>query len=134
MVSCGPNDYNQPAMAALMASSHYNMAKAQEELGQTQLAQEDMQKGIGYLTKAFDNRRDLKDRLLQAEIEADYSLLVRKDYQAAVRRYQSITQFSEASLLKMALRAHWMLAGIECGDWGAAQSADFGVPSPSPIR
>lgn len=110
---------------ALLASSHYNMAKSQEELGLADLAKQDMRKAIGYLTKAFDDRRDLKDRLLQAEIEADYSLLVRKDFSAAVRRYQSITQFSEASLLKMALRAHWMLAGIECGDWGAAQATDF---------
>lgn len=118
---------------ALLASAHYNMAKTQEEIGQTEIAKANMQKAIGYLTKAFDDRRELNDRLLQAEIEADYSLLVRKDFPAAVRRYQAITQFSEASLLKMALRAHWMLAGIECGDWGAASSDDF-KPSPALAR
>ncbi|PQO28653.1 VWA domain-containing protein [Bremerella cremea] len=117
----------------LLASAHYNMAKTQEEIGETNSAKENMQYAIGYLTKAFDGRRELNDRLLQAEIEADYSLLVRKDYAAAVRRYQSITEFSEASLLKMALRAHWMLAGIECGDWGAASSKDF-KPSPAAAR
>ncbi len=110
---------------ALLASANYNLAKTREEQGQADQAKSAMQDAIGYLTKAFDARRQLNDRLLQAEIEADHSLLVRKDYEAAVRRYESITQFSEASLLKMALRAHWMLAGIECGDWGAAQAEDF---------
>jgi len=110
---------------ALMASASYNLAKTREEQGLSAEAKADMQHAIGYLTKAFDGRRQLSDRLLQAEIEADHSLLVRKDYPAAVRRYQSITQFSEASLLKMALRAHWMLAGVQCGDWGASEATNF---------
>ncbi|WP_207395120.1 vWA domain-containing protein [Bremerella alba] len=110
---------------SLLASANYNLAKTREEQGQATQAKSDMQDAIGYLTKAFDGRRQLNDRLLQAEIEADHALLVRKDFPAAVRRYQSITQFSEASLLKMALRAHWMLAGVQCGDWGASDADDF---------
>lgn len=110
---------------ALLASASYNLAKTREEQGLATDAKSDMQNAIGYLTKAFDGRRQLNDRLLQAEIEADHALLVRKDFPAAVRRYQSITEFSEASLLKMALRAHWMLAGVQCGDWGASESKDF---------
>ncbi|PQO26414.1 hypothetical protein C5Y96_20500 [Blastopirellula marina] len=110
---------------ALLASASYNLAKTREEQGNADEAKGDMHSAIGYLTKAFDGRRQLNDRLLQAEIEADHALLVRKDFDAAVRRYQSITEFSEASLLKMALRAHWMLAGVQCGDWGASQATDF---------
>ncbi|QDU75914.1 hypothetical protein Pan97_29580 [Bremerella volcania] len=110
---------------ALLASANYNLAKTREEQGLAADAKSDMQDAIGYLTKAFDGRRQLNDRLLQAEIEADHALLVRKDFPAAVRRYQSITEFSEASLLKMALRAHWMLAGVQCGDWGASEATDF---------
>ena len=92
-----------------------------------------MQKAIIYLTKAYDARRDLNDRLLQAEIEADYALLVQGDFPVAVQRYQQITQFSEASSLRMALRAHWMLAGIQCGDWGAAKTEKF-QPNPRLAR
>jgi len=115
---------------SLLASANYNLAKTREEQGQVDQAKSAMTRAIGYLTKAFDGRRQLNDRLLQAEIEADHALLVRKDYPAAVRRYQAITEFSEASQLKMALRAHWMLAGVQCGDWGASQAEDFQPSTP----
>lgn len=118
---------------ALLASANFNLAKTKEVQGSAAEGKADMQSALAYLNKAFDGRRQLNDRLLQAEIEADHLLLVRKDFPAAVRRYEAITQFSEASLLKMALRAHWMLAGIECGDWGASQSETF-EPDPQVAR
>lgn len=118
---------------ALLASANYNLAKTQEEEGDVDAARIQMQKAIAYLSKAYDARRSLNDRLLQAEIEADYALLVRKDFLAAVRRYQEIAEFSEASKLKMSLRSHWMLAGLQCGDWGASAATDF-QPDPAQAR
>jgi len=110
---------------SLLGSAHFNLAKTKEEQGNLAAGKEDMGKAIAYLKKAFEQRRNLKDRLLQAEIEADHALFVRNDFPSAVRRYQEITKYSEASLLHMALRSHWMLAGIQLGDWGSAKSSDF---------
>jgi len=109
----------------LSASAHFNLAKVHEVQGQLTDAKKQMSNAIVYLKKAFDGRRAINDRLLQTEIEADHALLVRRDFSAAQRRYKEIAEFTEASQLHMALRAHWMLAGIECGDWGAAESKDF---------
>lgn len=117
----------------LLASAHFNSARTGEELGQLEEGKSHMAKARVYLNRAFDARRDIKDRLLQAEIEADHLLLIRKDIPAAVRRYEMITSFSESSPLRLALRAHWMLAGIQAGDWGASEHPEF-QPAPAAAK
>jgi tetratricopeptide (TPR) repeat protein len=67
-----------------------------------------------------ESRRNLSPSM-QLEVEADEALLVRGDYVTAVEKYQELA--AEDQPLASQLRAHWMLAGLHSGDWGASEWA-----------
>ncbi|MBI2479990.1 MAG: hypothetical protein HYV60_15570 [Planctomycetia bacterium] len=49
-------------------------------------------------------------------------MLVKKDYEAAIRVYQQLAEIKSDSKLHAALRAQWMLAGIRSGDWNVPEN------------
>jgi len=64
-----------------------------------------------------------KDDPARTEIQAEYALLVNKDYKRAVELYSQLIQDKSQKGGRFGLRAHWMLAGIHLGDWGAISYA-----------
>ena len=56
---------------------------------------------------------------VKSELLADYNLLYRKDYEEAAKHYEQLARSMDSTGLHTMLRAHWMLAGIYSGDWGA---------------
>jgi hypothetical protein len=105
----------------LLASCRYNQAKILEAAGQMDEAKDRFARSMDSLKEAYRLRNQLVDRLTRLEVEADYGLMVAKDYPAAIKAYEQIVSFSEASPLQTALRAHWMLAGIYKGAWDIAR-------------
>ncbi len=105
----------------LLASCQYNQAKIHEESGRTDEAKLRFQRSIGSIKQAYRLRSQLVDRLTRFEVEADHALMVAKDYASAIESYEQIVNFSEASPVQPALRAHWMLAGIYNGAWDVAK-------------
>ncbi len=101
----------------LQASAAYNLAKLQERRGNLQAATEQQQTMAASLKEAFRLRTQLVDRLLRLEVQADHALMVSHDPVEAAARYAEIVQFAEASPLRPALRAHWMLLAIHAGAW-----------------
>lgn len=53
-----------------------------------------------------------KDDLLRWEIEADHAWVVNSDDTAAINGYRQILESTKAKHSRVALRAHWMLAGF----------------------
>jgi tetratricopeptide (TPR) repeat protein len=100
-----------------MASAAYNLAKLHERSGDSDQARLNQQQALSSLKEAFRLRTQLVDRLTRLEVQADHALMVTRDIEEAVRLYEEILQFSEASPLRPALRAHWMLMGIHLGAW-----------------
>ena len=56
-----------------------------------------------------------EDDPLRWEIEADHAWVVNSDYTAAISGYQRILKSIDAKHSRIALRAHWMLAGLMLG-------------------
>src|SRR6185436_5754373 len=74
------------------------------------------------IKRAYQKREDSQVDLVKVEIEADYNLIVKKDFAGAITLYESLATAPHDSTLHTALRAHWMLAGIYSGDWGVDAS------------
>ncbi len=111
----------------LAASCAFNLANLKERRGDLTAAQESYQHAIDALNEAYRLRVQLVDRLTRLEVEADHALLVEHDFPAAIKLYEEIVQFSEASPVRPALRAHWMLTGIYSGAWQRPQADDSNV-------
>lgn len=109
---------------SLLASCQFNLAKALESNGQSDLAKEKFQESTNAIKEAYFlvERRPGND-IADLEVKADYELLVRRNYEAALKLYSQIAGSNQDSPAHEALRAHWMLAGIRSGDWGAAEKA-----------
>ncbi|MEM9364856.1 MAG: vWA domain-containing protein [Planctomycetota bacterium] len=101
----------------LLSNVAYNQAMAAYQEGQNEKAKKLFQESRAALRTAVDRLRDVDSKALQAEIQADYTLLVRRDPQGAARLYESMTQSSMPRDTQR--RAHWMLVGLYVGDWGA---------------
>ena len=52
------------------------------------------------------------DDALRLEVEADYAWFVKADVASAIKSYQRILETTAAQFPRVALRAHWMLAGF----------------------
>jgi tetratricopeptide (TPR) repeat protein len=118
---------------ALRASCLYNQANLQEGRGRLEEAKALMAQSNDAIKEAYRLRSQIVDRLARLEVEADYALLVAKDYPAAISAYEQIVSFSEASPIQSALRAHWMLAGIYNGAWDIAKH-DASVANPDKAK
>ncbi len=117
----------------LRASCLYNQAKIQEGRGKLDEAKALIQRSNDAIKDAYRLRSQIVDRLSRLEVEADYALMVAKDYPGAISAYEQIVSFSEASPVQTALRAHWMLAGIYNGAWDIAKN-DSTVANPEKAK
>jgi tetratricopeptide (TPR) repeat protein len=110
-------DPRNPFTHMLLASCYFNKAKALGSQGQNAERQKMHDQLTEALKRAYRERDNSTIALLKIEIEADYNLLVKKDYAEAIRLYEVLATAPNDAKLHTALRAHWMLAGIFSGDW-----------------
>jgi tetratricopeptide (TPR) repeat protein len=116
-------DARNPFIHQLLASCYYNLASATRDEGDQESAASYSAKYVASLNRDYRDRSRIKWPVLRKEIEADFQLLVRKDYDEAIRLYRELADNLSANPLGTSQRAHWMLAGILAGDWGVAESA-----------
>lgn len=103
-------DAKNPFIHAMLANCHFN-------LGKTDQTGEHYEKCLKSLETAYDLRHNASSDAVRLEVEADYALLVERDVAEAISIYEMTLLEPERRLgLRRALRAHWMLAGIHCGD------------------
>jgi hypothetical protein len=112
-----------PFAQMVLASCLFNQAERLSQEGKQQEVEAKLQKFSEALKRAYRLRDDTRLKHLQAEIEADYQLLIKKDHVEAIKIYESLAQATRDTKLHVALRAHWMLAGIFSGDWNVDPSA-----------
>jgi len=114
------SDPRNPIVSWLRSNVAYNLAaqafKTSDESEGNRLTQQMKDS----LNRAYADRGRIKAKSLATEVEADYSLLVRRDVEAAVTGYTAMTDMSQPSATR--LRGHWMLSGIYAGDWGVDES------------
>ncbi len=107
-------DGDNPLVQALLASAYYNQAELDQSGANIKLCYE-----------AIERAHQLRDKALhqciRQEVEADYALLVAKDYQLAIDKYTELAHGESGATLNSSLRAHWMLVGIYSGDWNVPQ-------------
>jgi len=115
-------DQQNPLAYLLLANCCFDQAQALTRQGKESEAAGDLKAFSQALSVANRFRREAKFDYLRREIEADYALLIRKDFPAAVQVYEELAKISPDTPLYTALRAHWMLAGIHSGDWGVADA------------
>ena len=111
-------DVRNPFVYLLQANCYFNQAQLLNADGQRDAAAAKAAQYIDALKRAFRTKDQTRQEEVRAEIEADYALLVTKDYASAISSYESLTRTDNQGKLQSALRAHWMLAGIYSGDWG----------------
>ena len=117
----------QPFVHALLASCRYNQAKALETMGFVEDMKVKFSESVDSIKQAYSLRNQLLDGLTRLEIEGDYNLMVRQEYESAIEKYSEMINQDDASPLNRALRAHWMIAGIRAGDWQGSK------PDPSVV-
>ena len=109
-------DKKNPFIQAMLANCHFNLART-DETGDHQ------EKSLKSLKAAYDLRSNASSDAVRLEIEADYALLIERDVADAISIYEMmLLEPNRPRQLRRALRAHWMLAGIYCGDWGVPSS------------
>ena len=75
---------------------------------------------------AFDNRSKCNEDFVRQEVEGDYYLFTGQ-YDQAIQTYgELIEDYPRHQNRDALLRAHWALAGIYAGDWGAESIRDLG--------
>ena len=115
-------DQQNPLVALLLANVAFNEGQALQHAGQQDAAQVHWERSSRWLKSAFARRNQARFSYLRQEIEADYALLIKKDFAGAARIYETLAETRTDNPLHTTLRAHWMLAGIYSGDWGVAHA------------
>ncbi len=115
-------DQQNPLVALLLANTAFNEAQWLTQQGKSEEALQYCKQYSQALKSAFARRKEANFDYLQREIEADYALMIKKDYVAAAEIYQQLAELKPTTPLRSSQRAHWMLAGIHSGDWGVAES------------
>ena len=115
-------DQQNPLVALLLANVAFNEGQALLRGGQENTARVHWERSSRWLKSAFARRDQARFSYLRLEIEADYALLIKKDFAGAARIYERLAETRMENSLHTTLRAHWMLAGIHSGDWGVAHA------------
>jgi tetratricopeptide (TPR) repeat protein len=101
-------DGDNPFIHSLLASVYYNQAANGE-------SEESAPKFLDAWKKAYELLDNATTEDAKQEIAADHALLVEKDAAKAIEIYERLAKSERPAVAR---RAHWMLAGIQCGDWG----------------
>ena len=115
-------DQQNPLVALLLANVAFNEGQALLRRGQEDTARVHWERSSRWLKSAFARRAQARFSYLRLEIEADYALLIKKDFAGAASIYERLAETRMENPLHTTLRAHWMLAGIHSGDWGVAHA------------
>jgi hypothetical protein len=115
--AAGRIDSQNPFVQLLLASAYYNLAAISSDRGDANAddLHESFKEALG---AAYEMRDDATHELVKTEIEADHALLIERDFVKAFEKYQSLLTAPKDKQLRAQVRAHWMLAGMYCGDWG----------------
>lgn len=106
-----------------IACCHYNLSKEGVRPPSTK-------EFLDHLQKAYDNRAATVTSLQEKtvpfldesrlkEVEA-YHALFNNQHEQAIAKFTELTEVKKSVRGNVALRAHWMLAGIRLGDWDVA--------------
>ncbi len=109
-----------PLVQWLRSNINFNMAAYYYGINDGEKASAAMKEMGASLSRAYRGRRDVANKSLAIEIEADYSLLVAHDVVAAIAAYETMLKPNQPSATRR--RGHWMLSGIYAGDWGVDES------------
>ena len=112
------HESDNPFTHLLLANCYFNLAEY--DFGGDELTRHYDHLRLAY---QYRNHDAFKADPMQTEIEAIYALLVTKDLETAIKKYDALIQSTQLSKGRFALRAHWMLAGIRLGDWGSQDYA-----------
>lgn len=115
-------DRRNPFAHVLLANSLFNQAQRAAAQGDADQTKAVMLRFTEALKRAYRERDRAQHDFIKTEIEADYNLLVKKDYAAAIELYEQLAAVKADSKLHSALRARWMLAGIRSGDWDVPEN------------
>ena len=120
-------DAMNPIAQQLLANCCFSQAQIAEKQGDQDRAKQEFAQAKAALERAKRTRsHPALTNVLKAEIAADYALLAQRRFDEAVRQYERLTDpiptGTNKIYLQSALRAHWMLAGLRSGDWGAVNS------------
>jgi tetratricopeptide (TPR) repeat protein len=121
LTKASESDIRNPFAHMLLANCLFNQAQRAAAQGDSDQTKSAMQRFTEALKRAYRERDRAQHDFIKTEIEADYNLLVKKDYEAAIRLYQQLATVEADSKLHVALRARWMLAGIRSGDWNVPE-------------
>jgi hypothetical protein len=110
------SDARNPLAHLLLGNCFYNQAQALLREGRAEDAHANMRRFASALRRAYLERERTTHEGMKAELVADYTLLIRRDFEAAIRSYEALLEAPDTAT-HSALRAHWMLAGIYSGDW-----------------
>lgn len=105
----------------LAANIAMNRANASWAVGNREPAERAISQMRSSLRSALAEARHGLSPSQRLEIEADEALLVQRDYVTAIEKYESLATSDQP--LASQRRAHWMLAGLRAGDWGASEWA-----------
>ena len=97
-------DQQNPLAYLLLANCCFNQAQALTRQGKESESAPHMQEFSQALSIANRFRREAKFDYLRLEIEADYTLLISKDFPAAVKIYEELAKISPDTPLHTALR------------------------------
>ncbi len=122
LTKASEEDVRNPFAHLLLANCLFNQAQRAAAQGKSEQAEIAIRDFNEALKRAYRERDRAEHSFIKQEIEADYNLLVKKDYEAALQLYQQLAQVNSDSKLHAALRAHWMLAGIRSGDWNVPEN------------
>lgn len=105
----------------LLANVAFNQASSYFRAGEKDQAKEAMKQCRSSLRLADQRKEEIKSSALQLEIEADYRLIARKDFDAAIEIYRQM--IAPGMPEETQARGHWMLSGLYAGDWGIDASS-----------
>jgi len=106
-----------------IASCHYNLAEKGGHASNLKPFSDHLQKAYDYRSATVIGLKEEKVPLLDEsrskEVEAYYALF-NNQHSEAVKAFTELTNVKGSVRGNVALRAHWMLAGIRLGDWDVA--------------
>jgi tetratricopeptide (TPR) repeat protein len=126
---------DNPYVHSLLANCYYNQIDQSSSVNQVineseamdQIQKKNaamMQKVLEHIQKADANKEKCAHELIRKEIEADHALFNR-NFDRAIEKYKELTtSWGNAKSQDIAIRAHWALAGIYAGDWGAEEKTN----------
>jgi len=105
----------------LLANVHFNRGSRALATGNGEVSKAAMADMKRELSRALRFVKEIDSLSLANEIMSDHSFLVDRNLPLAIKRYEALSA-NPSVCPSVRRRAHWILTGIYCGDWGVDQS------------